>query len=185
MRSGLLSLTQPQQIASLTMEAEAVTHAIQWLASQRDAQITHAIILTDSMNLLQKVESGMGCPDRHTAMHSLRLQRLVWIYCPGHAGVGNESADRLASAADITSGLQLGRAEVLRGLRDFLNTDRPEHHSIDRLKKGSGRHSTLQGRERSVFNHTNTGTVSRATLGRLLRDGEERIWAFPSATMQS
>ena len=71
--------------------------------------------------------------------------------CPGHAGVsGNERADRLASTADITSGLQLGRAEVLRGLRNFLSTDKPEHHSIDRLKergveKGSGRHSTLQG----------------------------------------
>ena len=115
----------------------------------------------------------------------------VWIYCPGHAGVsGNERADRLASTADITSGLQLGRAEVLRGLRNFLNTDKPEHHRIDRLKergveKGSGRHSTLQGREQSVFNQTNIGTVSRATLGRLLRDGAERVWAFPSATMPS
>ena len=60
---------------------------------------------------------------------------------------------------DITSGLQLGRAEVLRGLSNFLNMDRPEHHSTDRLKergveKGGGRHSTLQGRERSVFNQT-------------------------------
>ena len=68
--------------------------------------------------------------------------------------------------------------------------NKPEHHSIDRLKergmeKGSGRHSTLQGRERSVFNQTNIGTVSRATLGRLLRDGAERVWAFPSATMPS
>ena len=155
------------------------------------AWITHAIILTDSMNLLQKVESGMGCPDWHTAMQGLRLQRLLWIYCPGHAGVsGNERADRLASTADITSGLQLGRTEVLRGLRNFLSTDKPEHHSIDRLKergveKGSGPHSTLQGRERSVFNQTNIGTVSRATLGRLLRDGAERVWAFPSATMPS
>ena len=101
--------------------------------------------------LLQKVESGMGCPNWHTAMHSLRLQRLLWIYCPGHAGVsGNERADRLASTADITSGLQLGRAEVLRGLRNFLSTDKPEHHSTDHLKergveKGSGRISTLQG----------------------------------------
>ena len=131
------------------------------------------------------------CPDWHTAMHSLRLQRLLWIYCPGHAGVsGNERADRLASTADITSGLQLGRAEVLRGLRNFLNTDKPEHHSIGHLKergveKGSGRHSTLQGRERSVFNQANIGTVSRATLGRLLRDRAERVWAFPSATMPS
>ena len=36
--------------SSLTMELETVTHAIQWLASQRHAQITHAVILTDSMN---------------------------------------------------------------------------------------------------------------------------------------
>ena len=79
--------------SSLTMEVEAVTHAIQWLVSQRVAQITHAIILTDSMNLPQQVESAVGCPDWHTTMHSLRLQRLLWIYCPGHAGVsGNERA---------------------------------------------------------------------------------------------
>ena len=31
--------------SSLTMEVEAFTHAIQWLAYKRDAQITHAIIL--------------------------------------------------------------------------------------------------------------------------------------------
>ena len=30
--------------SGLTMEVEAVTHAIQWLASQRDAKISHAII---------------------------------------------------------------------------------------------------------------------------------------------
>ena len=80
--------------------------------------------------------------------------------------------------------------EVLRGLKNFLNMDRPEHHSTDRLKergveKGSGRHSTLQGRERSVLNQTNIGTVSRATLGRLLTDGAERVKAFTSATMPS
>ena len=131
----------------------------------------------------------MGCPDWYTAMHSLRLQRLLWIYCPGHAGVsGNERADRLASTADITSGLQVGR--VFRGLRNFLNMDRPEHHSIDclkerRVEKGSGRHSTLQGRERSAFNETNIGTVSRAKLGRLLRGKAERVRALPSATMPS
>ena len=101
-----------------------------------------------------------------------------------------ERADRLASTAHITSGLQLGLAEVLRGLRNFLHMDMPEHHSIDHLKergmeKESGRHSTLQGRERSVFNQTNIGSVLRATLGRLLRDGAERVWAFPSTTMSS
>ena len=118
------------------MEAEAVTHVIQWLTSQCDRQIAHAVILTDSLNLLQKVESGMGYPDWHTAMYSLRLQRLPCIYCPGRAGVsGNERADRLASTANITSGLQLDRAQVFRGLRNFLTNDRREHHSSDRLKK--------------------------------------------------
>ena len=84
-----------------------------------------------------------------------------------HARVSeNEQVDKPTSTAYITSGLHLCRAEVLRGLRNFLNMDRPEIHSIDRLKdrgveKGSGRHS----------------------LGRLLRDREERVWAFPSATM--
>ena len=31
--------------SSIAMEVEAITHAIQWLASQHDAQITHVIIL--------------------------------------------------------------------------------------------------------------------------------------------
>ena len=80
--------------------------------------------------------------------------------------------------------------EVLRGLRNFLNMDRSEHHSIDDLKergmeKGSGRHSTLRSRERSVFNQTNTGTVSRTTMESMLRDGAERVWVFPSAKMSS
>ena len=98
--------------------------------------------------------------------------------------------DASSPAHDPHCAGELGRAEVLRGLRNFLNMDRTERHSINRLKgkgveKGSGRHSTLQGRERSVFNQINIGTVARATLGGLLRDGTERVWAFPSATMPS
>ena len=53
--------TESVMSSSLTTEVEAVTHAIQWLASKHDALAT--IILTDSMKLLQKVESGMGCPN--------------------------------------------------------------------------------------------------------------------------
>ena len=45
------------------------------------------------------------------------------------------------STADIESGQQLGRAEVLRGLRNFLIMDRPEHHSTDRLSSVSCQHS--------------------------------------------
>ena len=38
--------------SSLTMEVEEVTHALRWIASRGNS--THAIILTDSMSLLQK-----------------------------------------------------------------------------------------------------------------------------------
>ena len=68
-------------------------------------------------------------------------------------------------------------AGVVRGLKNFLNMDRPEHHSTDRLKgrgveKGSSRHST---REHSVIYQTNIGTVSRATVDGLLKVGAECV----------
>ena len=66
--------TQRVVTSSLAMEVEARTHAMQWLASQTDAQRTDAIILIVSMNL---VESGMGCPEQHTTMRNLWLQRLL------------------------------------------------------------------------------------------------------------
>ena len=58
-------------------------------------------------------------------------------------------------------------------LNGCLSQDSPEHPRLKErgVEKGSGRHSTLQSRERSVFNLTNTGTVSRAILGRLMREG--------------
>ena len=44
----------------------------------------------------------------------------MMVFDTGHLGVkGNEQADRLASIADITTPLQLGRAQVLRCLRNF------------------------------------------------------------------
>ena len=139
-------------------------------------------------SLSTNLEAWNGLPDWHTAMQSLRLQRLLWIYCPGHAGVsGIERADRLASTADITCGLQLGRAEVLGGLRNFLNMDRPEHHSIDRLKeRGSGerkRPTFPPPRPRTIC--VQSGKYWHCFEGRLLRDGAERVWPFPSATMPS
>ena len=56
------------------------------------------------------------------------------------------------------------------------------HWSQERgVERESARRSSMKGRERAIVNKTNTGTVSKATLGKLLRDGVERIWAFPSA----
>ena len=179
--------------SSLTMEVEAVSNALSWLVSRNDVRDTHAIILTDSMNILHKIQTGMSTPEWQSSMSKLHLKRLLWVYCPGHAGVkGNERADRLAGQAKVSGSMKLGRSEVLRGLRRELKslTEAEEHHTVDRLrergvKRGSGRKSELKGRERGTLNQTNIGTVSRATVRRLLRDGTERIWAFPRAMTSS
>ena len=175
------------------MEVEAVSNALSWLVSRNDVRDTHAIILTDSMNILHKIQTGMSTPEWQSSMSKLHLKRLLWVYCPGHAGVkGNERADRLAGQAKVSGSMKLGRSEVLRGLRRELKTltEAEEHHTVDRLrergvKRGSGRKSELKGRERGTLNQTNIGTVSRATVRRLLRDGTERIWAFPRAMTSS
>ena len=54
------------------------------------------------------------------------------------------------------------------------------HRAIDRLEergveRGSARRCSLKGRGRATVRQTNTGTVSKTTLGKLLRDGVERI----------
>ena len=171
----------------LTMEVEAVTYALCWTASRGDSQTTHTILFTDSMSLLQKVKSGMGSPDWNVSMVDIHLRKLLWVYHPGHAGVkGNDQADRLAGKAPITNGLLLGRSEALRSFRHYLRAQSQGHHTIDRLEergvdRGSARRSSLKGRERAVINQTSTRTVSKGMLGRLLRDGMERRWAFPSA----
>ena len=94
--------------SSLTKEVEAVTSAIPWIASRGDSQTTHGTILTDSLRLLQKWKSGMGSPDWNVSMVDIHLGKLLWVYCPGHAGVkGNDRANRLAGKAALTSGLRL------------------------------------------------------------------------------
>ena len=122
--------------SSLTMEAEGVTHALRWIASRGDSQTTHAIILTDSTSMLQKVKSGMGSPDWTVSTVDIHLRKLLWVYCPGHAGVkGNDGADRLAGKATLISGLLLGRSEMPRSLRHYLRAQSQGHHTVDSLEE--------------------------------------------------
>ena len=84
-------------ISTSSLAMKAVTHALCWIASRSDSQTTHAIIFSDSMSLLQKVKSEMGSPEINVSMVDIHLRKLLWVYCPGHAGVeGNDRADRLA-----------------------------------------------------------------------------------------
>ena len=88
------------------------------------------------MNLLQKVKNGMGSPGWSVSVVDIYLRKLLWVHCLGHAGVkGNDRADRLAGKATLTSGLLLGRAEVVRSLRHYLRAQSQGHHTIDRLEE--------------------------------------------------
>ena len=53
------------------------------------------------------------------SMIDINLRELLWMYCPGVKG-NNDRVDRPAGKATITSGLHLGRSEVLRNLRHNL-----------------------------------------------------------------
>ena len=82
----------------------------------------------------------------------------------------------------LTSGLFLGRSKVLRSLRQLPVGTKPRtyHTGIDRLEergveRGSAGRSSLKGRKRAIVSQTNIGTVSNAALGKLPRDGVERI----------
>ena len=172
--------------SSLILEVKAIAHALRWTASRGDSRTTHAIIFADSISLLQKVVW-----EARTGMCQWSHPPSIWMYCPGHAEVkGNDRADRMAHKQTLTSDLHLGRSEVLRSLRDYLWAKSQGHHTVDPLEergveRGSARRSSLKGRERAIANQTNIGTVSEVTLGTLLRDGVERMWAFPSAQIQS
>ena len=114
-------------------------------------------------------------------MVNIHLSELKCVYCPGHAKVkGNDQAHRLVGTATLTSDLLLRGSEMLRSLRYYLRTQSPRHHTIDRLEekgveRGSARQSSLKGPERAIINQMNIGIISKATLGKLLRDGVERI----------
>ena len=69
---SLLLMSRPEMVVLLLRAAESLVvsnwiltscQAVRWITSRGDSQTTHAIILTDSIRLLQKVKSGMGSPD--------------------------------------------------------------------------------------------------------------------------
>ena len=96
------------------MEVEAVTHALRWIALRGDSRTTYGIILTDQRACYKTVKSGMGSPDWNMSTVDIHLPKRLLVYCPGHAGLkGNDRADRLAGKAALTSGLLLGKSEVL------------------------------------------------------------------------
>ena len=63
---------------------------------------------------------------------------------------------------------------------DLEELDVTSHHRWPGGER-RGKRIFLKGQEKAIVSQTNTGPVSKATLRKLLRDGMERVWAFPSA----
>ena len=106
--------------------------------TQAPAAHTSICMMTDCV--LQKVKTGMGSPDWYMSMVDIHLRELLWVYCPRHAGVkGNDRADRLAGKAACSSGLLLGRSEVLRSLTETLPAGTKPKTSHHRSPGGEGR----------------------------------------------
>ena len=71
----------------------------------------------------------------------------------------------------------------VRGVQTQPAGTKPGHRTIDRLEetgvgRGRARRSSLKRRERAIVNQTNVGTVSKATLGKLLKRGRAHIIGF-------
>ena len=171
---------------STRMEIEAVTKAFEWLKENLPSA-RHAVIVTDSQNVLQRVNKWTLRKEWLQSIGECRLRRLTWIYAPSHTGVvGNEQADKLASNAPVNTDIKMDKNDVVKALATALEDEEIEHDSVPifRLEemgvfRGSGRTSMMQGMERRVINQMNTGTISRRTLGWILERGAEHVWRCP------
>ena len=91
-------------MSSMMTEINAVTLALTWL---KDADYSRVVIVTDSLSTLEKVRQGNLHADWVSLINQSSIQRIVWIYCPGHAGVkGNEVSDRLTGNVEINENVK-------------------------------------------------------------------------------
>ena len=181
--SGAIELTT----SSMIMEIKAITEALKYM---QDTHVERAVIVTDSMCTLQKVMNCFLYADWAPIINNSALERLVWIFTPGHAGVeGNERADRLADAAIIDNNITLDGPTVLQIVAEQLKEKRPQSSSytLSILKEkgiqaGVGATSDMRGASRRYHNQMLTETISIPTLRHLLMTRAEQAWECPACS---
>ena len=179
--SGAVNLTT----SSMLMEVKAITEALRYLQTH---QHKRAIIVTDSMSTLQKISKEHLYADWVPIISDSCLERLTWIFSPGHAGVqGNERADSLAGAAIIDNNLTIDPPTVIQCVSDQLIANRPQSSSYTlsllkdkRVKPGDGATSNSRGVARRRHNQLLMETVSLQTLRYTLMTREEQAWGCPA-----
>ena len=177
-RSGAVDITT----SSMLMEVKAITEALHYL---KENQHRRAVIVTDSMSTLQKIQKEYLYVDWVRIITDSVLERLIWIFSPGHAGVkGNERADSLAGDAVIDNNLTLDPPTVIQCVTQQLINARPSSSSytLSLLKDkgvqlGEGATCTHRGATRRLRNQLLMETVSLQTLRYSLKSREEQAWS--------
>jgi len=176
-------------MSSMMTEINAVTLALTWL---KDADYSRVVIVIDSLSTLEKVRQGNLHADWVSLINQSSIQRIVWIYCPGHAGVkGNEVADRLAGNAEIDEKVQVifdgGSVEnmvetQIANERDYCPYDYFTHQCLKGkgYKRGEGTKSALKCDSRRKMNQLLCETVSINTLRWTVARRAEQMWACPT-----
>ena len=180
--SGAYAMTT----SSMTMEIMAVTQALRWMEGQ---DYTHACVLSDSLSMIRKIQTGQVRRSWLESIGRSRVIRVTFIFVPGHVGVcGNERADKLAGLATVSEGLPMDRADILNNIRDIGRArdfgDTSKSSSLPRMyeleiKKGIAKNERWSGRTRAIVNQHRTGTISRCTLLQILERRAEHLWTCP------
>ena len=178
--SGAVEITT----SSMMMEVKAITEAMNYLQLNQHSK---AVIVTDSMSTLEKVKKEHLYADWLKALKASKLERITWIFSPGHAGVrGNERADVLAGTAPLDDNYILDPPTVIQLVKEHLIQKRPpsSSHTVAILKSknvqaGEGASSNSRGALRRRQNQLLLETVSLSTLRWSLMMREEQTWACP------
>ena len=119
------------------------------------------------------------------------LQRISWLFCPGHSGItGNERADHLAVNATVDGHLTLDHGQVIRQVRDKFALEKRENDNNDTshtlatliakgVQRGSGLKSERWGQQRRIANQLIMETVSQVTLRWTLERRGQQQWVRP------
>ena len=168
-------------LSSMRAEREAVNQGLD-LVRITYPDVSSIAICTDSQSLLRKLETGVSPPEWQDAE-----ERIVWIYCPGHAGVQlNERADHLAGSAPTSDRIRLGASDIIGIIKDAQlrrcsgEEECPgKKRMLERgIRRGWVAKSHDSGRASQVKCQLATGTISRAALIRVLQlGGAEAAWS--------
>ena len=132
-------------------------------------------------SLLINVNSGTGSAHCHVTMCDIqRPRKLLWLYCPGHAGVRGNDRDGLAGKATSTNGWSLARCVAVRhttwgqkakNITPLVTWRRRRRKKIflgrtcDGYRQSDQHCNCFTRRERVIVRQTNIETVSKDEKG--------------------